>query len=97
MDVTTSIVASASKQYREGNYQEALTLYQKAAAVYGSSLFKLNITLCEQRLRSNDQREPVLPGSPAESKQLSETQELLEYYYRRCQELEYKLLENAAQ
>lgn len=96
MDVTTSIVANAAKQYREGNYREALTLYQKAASAYGSALFNANIMLCEQRLKGNTQK-TVLPGSPAESRQLNETQELLEYYYRRCQELEYKLLDSAAQ
>ncbi|WP_030071917.1 hypothetical protein [Halomonas alkaliantarctica] len=97
MDVTTSIVASASKHYREGNYREALTFYQKAAATYGSALFKTNIMLCEQRLKTSSTKEPVLPGSPAESRQLSETQHLLEHYYQRCQELEYQLLENVAQ
>lgn len=95
MDVTTSIVANAARQYREGKYREALALYQKAANTYGSALFKANIMLCEQRLQPKG-KAPVLLGSPAVSRQLTETQELLEYYYHRCQELEYTLLDNAA-
>ncbi|MGP9658457.1 hypothetical protein ACT3S5_10485 [Halomonas sp. AOP31-B1-25] len=96
MDVATSIVASASKHYLAGNYDEALRLYKQAAAAYGNTLFEANITLCEKRLKGGGSVNPVLPGSPAESRQLIETQGLLEHYYRRCQELEYQLLDNAA-
>jgi len=95
MDVTQSIVANAAKYFREGHYQEALNLYQQAAKLYDSRFFSANIALCQQRINGKQQHEPVLPGSPAESRQLKETQGLLEHYYRRCQELEYQLLETA--
>ncbi|ATH79327.1 hypothetical protein LG409_06165 [Halomonas sp. NyZ770] len=95
MDVTQRIVASASKSFREGNYQEALNLYQKAATLYDSAFFSANIALCEQRIKGEPEHKQVLAGSPAESRQLAETQSLLEHYYRRCQELEYQLLETA--
>lgn len=95
MNLSQQVVAKASQSFRHGNYQEALTLYQKAATLYGSQLFSANITLCQQRLDTQHDKQPVLPGSPAESRQLKETQGLLEHYYRRCQELEYQLLENA--
>ncbi|MGP9632694.1 hypothetical protein ACT3R7_06475 [Halomonas sp. AOP43-A1-21] len=95
MVVTKRIVANASKKFREGNYQEALSLYQKADQFYDGGFFSANITLCQQRINKENGSEPVLPGSPAESRQLKETQSLLEHYYNRCQELEYSLLETA--
>lgn len=95
MDVTQRIVANASKNFREGNYQEALNLYQQAATLYDSAFFSANIALCEQRIKGELVYKQSLAGSPAESRQLVETQSLLEHYYRRCQELEYQLLETA--
>lgn len=95
MIVTKRIVANASKNFREGNYQEALSLYQKANQFYEGGFFNANITLCQQRINKEGASELVLPGSPAESRQLKETQSLLEHYYKRCQELEYTLLETA--
>lgn len=90
-----NLVKRAYEAFKLNNYSEALTLYQKAAVTYGGEFFKVNITLCEQRLKGSKSKDPVLPGSPAESRQLNETQRLLEHYYCRCQELEYQLLDNA--
>lgn len=99
MEVTQRIVANAAKYFREGNYQEALSLYQQAAKYYDARFFSANIALCQWRINGTRPAESIVPGSPAESrrlsKQLDETQGLLERYYRRCQELEYQLMETA--
>ena len=95
MDVTQRIVANAAKYFREGNYQEALSLYQQAAKLYDTRFFRANIAVCQQRINGKKPSDQVRQALPAESRQLKETQGLLEHYYRRCQELEYQLLETA--
>lgn len=88
------LVKRAHDAFNQGDYQAAITLYQQAAYQYGQSLFDVNIRICEQRLQSPGR---IIKSAPKHSdvipvaQQLAETQELLEYYYRRCQELEYRL------
>ncbi|CAH1043982.1 hypothetical protein [Halomonas sp. TD01] len=88
------LVKRAHDAFNHGDYQDAITLYQQAAYQYGQSLFDVNIRICEQRLQKPGQlmkRVPKSSDAIPVAQQLAETQELLEYYYRRCQELEYRL------
>ncbi|RUR27842.1 hypothetical protein ELY33_14720 [Vreelandella andesensis] len=88
------LVKRAHDAFNQGDYQHAITLYQQAAFQYGQHLFDINISICEQRLQKPNQ---VIKSAPKSAdavpvaQQLVETQELLEHYYRRCQELEYRL------
>lgn len=88
------LVKRAHDAFKQNDYQNAITLYQQAAYQYGQSLFDVNIKICEQRLQKSGQVIQHAPKSAETipiAQQLAETQELLEYYYRRCQELEYRL------
>lgn len=88
------LVKRAHNAFNQGNYQSAIELYQQAAHQYGQSLFDVNIRICEQRLQMPGQLTRNAPKSTDAipvSQQLEETQALLEHYYRRCQELEYRL------
>lgn len=88
------LVKRAHDVFNQGEYEHAIELYQQAAYQYGKSLFDVNIRLCEQRLQKPGQ---VIQSAPSSTdnlpvaQQLAETQALLEHYYRRCQELEYRL------
>ncbi|MGP5191731.1 hypothetical protein [Vreelandella alkaliphila] len=88
------LVKRAHDAFHQGDYQRAIALYQQAAYQYGQNLFDVNIKICEQRLQKPGlvvKNAPKSVESIAIAQQLAETQELLEYYYRRCQELEYRL------
>lgn len=88
------LVKRAHDAFNQGDYQDAIMLYQQAAYQYGQSLFDVNIRICEQRLKKPGQVLKSMSKSADTipvAQQLAETQELLEYYYRRCQELEYRL------
>ncbi|MBE0464409.1 hypothetical protein [Halomonas colorata] len=88
------LVKRAHGAFNQGDYQNAIALYQQAAYQYGQHLFDVNINICEQRLQKPNQVISSAPKSPESIpiiQQLAETQELLEHYYRRCQELEYRL------
>ena len=88
------LVKRAHSAFNQGDYQSAIELYQQAANQYGQSLFNVNIKICEQRLQKPGQVIKSAPQSAENipiAQQLAETQELLEHYYRRCQELEYRL------
>ncbi len=88
------LVKRAHAAFNQGDYQNAIKLYQNAASQYGKSLFDVNVRLCEQKLGNPGQATKTAPRSVDNTpvaKQLAETQALLEHYYRRCQDLEYHL------
>jgi hypothetical protein len=96
--MNTTIVKQANAAFRQRDYSRAKRLYQQAAAHYGGSLFEANLTLCERRLQSpSEANASVLSqsggDSSAVSRQLAETQKLLEQYFARCQELEHQLMD----
>lgn len=98
MTTQTLLVAQAVQHYRQGDYKQALKHYQQAAAKYGQHLFKANVQLCEQKLNGKALQPAAtsLPqantsNSHALAQQLEQTQQLLEHYYTRTQELEYQL------
>ncbi|MBL1377755.1 hypothetical protein [Zobellella iuensis] len=89
-------VAQAAQHYRQGDFEQALHCYQQAADKYGQHLFKANLQLCQQKLdgRNTSASIPMLPNSENNiALQLKHTQQLLEHYYNRTQELEYQLLD----
>lgn len=94
--MSTLIVKRATQAFNQGNYQKAKRLYLQAAEKYGEKLFTANLTLCERALNNIpiQQRNVSADVVPALqiSRQLAETQKLLEHYYNRCQELEYQLI-----
>ena len=96
-----SIVKQAVTLFKQGEFKQAKSLYQQAANQYGSRLFTYNIQLCERRMG-----QPAVSHSPLiktslsltsdsleVAQQLDETQKLLEYYYSKCQEMEYQLMD----
>lgn len=99
----------ALEQFRKGNYRQAIEHYQLAARQYGHHLFANNIRLCEMRIArlsakrttgvaaaSHTSGSGMISQSGADgdiSRQLESTQQLLEHYFIRCQELEYKLMD----
>lgn len=94
-----TIVKKAASAFQQGDYANAERLYQQAAERYGKHLFAANITLCQrgssQRLAGSKSTGPIdnqhqTTASSSVERQLSETQKLLEYYFTRCQELEYQ-------
>ncbi|MCG7577209.1 MULTISPECIES: hypothetical protein [unclassified Halomonas] len=92
------LVKQAMLAFRQGNYAAAKVLYQKAAQQYGEHLFKANLYLCDKYAGSGSKMLAETPESAAQlagqaQQQLQETQQLLEHYYQRCQELEYQRLE----
>lgn len=83
------LVKRARNAFSRGDYKLAMNIYQQAGNQYGSSLFDVNIQICERRMRKRDDVVvSAVPENPI-SKQLAETQALLELYYRRCQKLEH--------
>ena len=85
-----SIVQQAMAHFKAGDYAQAKACYQQAADRYGAHLFAKNVQLCDLRLGNAQVAFGV--NSP-EAVQLEQTQALLEYYYTRCQELEYQLID----
>lgn len=91
-----TIVKQASSALKAGNYQAACELFKKAAERYGQKLFEVNIRHCQRKLAEIGE----LPGGAVPqaamsvSKQLRQTQQLLEHYVKRCQELEYRILDS---
>ena len=88
------IVKDATEAFSSGQFRTALNLYLKAAEKYGPTLFEANIKFCKTRLADKQEVEPKQVTRPAITveEQLAQTQELLEYYFIRSQELEYQLL-----
>lgn len=103
MQNNTALVKQAISCYQQGDYQNALNLYQKAASKYGRELFNGNIQLCKNRLngtsiiltsqKTTKHNQPLAIASSNMAEQLQQTQQLLEHYYQRTQQLEYKLLD----
>lgn len=101
-DQQDSLVKNAAKLFAAKQFEEAKKLYLKASDLFGKQNFALNITLCEKVLNP-EPHEIINTGVVSHSsetisdsiaaEQLAKTQSLLEYYFKRCQELEYKLLD----
>lgn len=89
------IVKRAARAFSAGEYNTALRLYQQAAQRFGASLFEVNIQLCEQyRKTEGASDDPMVNARIFELEdQLHRTQQLLEHYFSRNQELEYQLLD----
>lgn len=88
-----SLTQKAAKAFLAGDYSQALALYKEAAAMYGETVFGANIILCERRLaRTVDIPEQKM-SPPTIEQQLVKTQQLLEHYFNRAQELEYQLVD----
>ena len=90
------IVENAAQCFKQGDFHTARELYQKAAAYYGESIFSVNLSLCNQAIKASykvssaaDGKElsdysdgDVINASPQQiSRQLQETQSLLEKYF----------------
>ena len=101
--MTQSLVKQAAEYLSAGKYIDAQRVYQQAGERYGHEFFNANIKLCRKHIdedfdvaRADEKRpsEDRQPPVPAELEaQLKSTQETLEYYYIRCQELEAQLLD----
>jgi len=91
------IVKQATQAFTSGQFDTALDLYRKAANTYGEELFEVNIALCQRRLKNAPAQvantEMAQEHGVSLEQQLQRTQQLLEYYYTRSQELESQLLE----
>lgn len=92
------LVKKAAAHFRDANYQDAKTCYEMAARKYGKHLFAYNIRLCDLRMGRSEPIPFAPPGSKSDensdlTRQLEETQRLLEHYYARCKELEYQLID----
>ncbi|MDH2299199.1 hypothetical protein [Cobetia sp. 29-18-1] len=90
------IVENAARYFKQGDFHKARELYQKVAARYGVSIVEVNLSLCDQAINpsrkmtfaDNGEEEILYSNSgmislPAQkiSKQLQETQSLLEKYF----------------
>lgn len=88
-----SLTQKAAKAFLEGDYSQALNLYKEAADIYGETIFGVNIILCERKL-ARTVATPIQESSPPTiEQQLVKTQQLLEHYFNRAQELEYQLID----
>lgn len=87
-----SLTKRASEAFLKGNYSQALALYKEAADIYGESIFAVNIILCERKL-ARTLEIPAQKIYTTIEQQLVKTQELLEHYFNRTQELEYQLID----
>lgn len=99
-----SIVKQAAQAFQQGDYRLAKQHYRQAAKRYGEHLFAANITLCERAearpltpaikggITARAHSHGTLPDGTS-AQQLEETQQLLEHYFIRCQELEHRLLD----
>ena len=95
---TSALVKDAAELFKAKQFQQAKELYIEAAKVLGERNFSINIALCDQKISGRSL--PILSDTKANvvveggnSDQLAQTQALLEKYFNRCQELEYKLLD----
>lgn len=91
------LVRRARAAFEASDYSLAKSLYQQAEDKYGEGFFKANLVICENRIkrqsRVDESDDVAKEGKPRHriEQQLSDTQALLEHYYRRCQEFEYQL------
>lgn len=89
------IINDAVAAYRDGNFSDALNLYQEAGRIYGENLFYANIILCNRAIQKDDQSSyEYMPLSEDIDiiKQLAHTQSLLEHYFNKSEKLEDELL-----
>lgn len=100
---TSTIVKQAVACFKQGDFSQAKRLYQQAADQYGPRLFANNIRLCELRIGQPAANQPLIEATAKSavtnnsaedlSRQLAETQTLLEHYYTKCQQMEYQLMD----
>ena len=101
--MTQSLVKQAADFLSAGNYIDAQRVYQQAGERYGYELFEANIKLCRKHIDEDFNVVRAAGKSPSKGRlqtvpaafeaQLKSMQEMLEYYYIRCQELEAQLLD----
>lgn len=101
--MSESLVKRAAEHLAAADYIVAQRLYQQAGERYGYELFRANIKLCRKRIDEDFDAVKVEQAGPDEKhqptastaldEQLRRTQEMLEYYYIRCQELEAQLID----
>jgi tetratricopeptide (TPR) repeat protein len=49
-----SLIERAITLFNKGRFAEAKTLYEKADEIYGNSLFRINIELCDKRISKSE-------------------------------------------
>ncbi len=90
-----SIIKKAAFAYSSGKYFEALELYKEAGKLYDESLFYANIMLCNRAMQNidgvNTYKYIPLSEDIDITKQLSDSQAHLEYYFIKSQKLENEL------
>lgn len=88
-----SLTKKPASAFLKGEYAQALAYYKQAAEIYGEANFRINITLCERRMGRAISRDQNDSSRPTLEQQLAKTQQLLEHYFNRTQELEYQLMD----
>jgi len=95
------IVENAARCFKQGDFHTARELYQKVAAYYGESIVVVNLSLCNQAIKNSYKMTSAVDEEGATeyrkcdvfnastqqiSRQLQETQSLLEKYFILSQE-----------
>lgn len=95
------IVENAAQYFKQGDFHKARELYQRVASRYGVSIVEVNLSLCDQAINpsrkmtfaDNGEEATIYSNSgvinaPTQqiSRQLQETQLLLEKYFILSQE-----------
>lgn len=98
----SNYVKQAIAFFKQGDYKNAKHYYTLASNTYGNKLFNVNIALCDKYIKnaplSTLQKTDVIAETTDIDKetlaaQLATTQAKLEYYYTRCQELQYQIMD----
>lgn len=107
MYMEAGLVKEAHSLFSAGEFKQAKSLYQQLSDMLGKGLFDFNIRLCDNKLAGSELTMPVtstksvtdlanvqsdIPLKQLEQ-QLNITQQQLEYYYQRCQELSLRLMD----
>ena len=58
-----NVAAKAIEKYMQGNYQEAIVLFEKAGEIYGHHLFRYNISKCQAKILIDGTDQGRQPGS----------------------------------
>ncbi|MDR7119296.1 hypothetical protein [Rheinheimera soli] len=103
MHIEAGLVKKAYDLYHAGEFKQAKSVYQQLSDSLGRGLFDINMRLCDDRMSLSQQ---ISEGSCIElekneqnskvmqlEQQLAVTQQQLEYYYQRSQELALRLLD----
>ncbi|BBO56831.1 hypothetical protein [Cobetia sp. AM6] len=90
------VVENAARCFKQGDFHRAREMYQKVAAYYGESIVSVNLSLCDQAIKAScwvpstaggketedySDEENINPSTQKISRQLQETQSLLEKYF----------------